>query len=81
MTLFVVGMCPRVTTASESERRDMEMEKDSIKMIKMIKMKRGKDEDKGERKLIDEGEDVKGEIEYSENRDIEMKKVERMVEL
>ena len=43
-------MCLRVTTASESEKRDMEMKKDSIKMMKMMKMERGREKDEGERR-------------------------------
>jgi hypothetical protein len=53
LTLFAVGMCLRVTTESESEKRDMEIKKESIKMMemmKMTKMKRGKEKDEGERR-------------------------------
>jgi hypothetical protein len=47
LTLFVLGMCLRVTTASESEKKDTGIKKESIKMMKM---ERGKEKDKGERR-------------------------------
>jgi hypothetical protein len=44
-------MCLRVTRASESEKkRDMGMKRESIKMMKMIEMKRGKEKDAGEKR-------------------------------
>jgi hypothetical protein len=41
-------MCLCVTTASENEKRDMGMKKESIKMMKRIEMKREKEKDDGE---------------------------------